>query len=447
MIAGITTAAGTFTGCGKVGAMRLVVLAVVACAGVARADSGHELADLLARTDALAKEVAHVRGLPLKHAIPKEVVDRKELRERLDKIAAADKTTAADGLALARWGMIPLDLPYAQLVVDLMVDQIAGYYDPETKKLTISEAAADDPTWAEMVLAHELDHGLQDQSFDLHKLEDVEGGDASLARHALVEGDGIALMVELMYSRHGHVAPWGDPHVAADLERAMMMPAGDSLDRAPLAVRETMLFPYRAGFGFVAALRRRQPWSAVDAAFARPPRSTEQVLHLDKYEQDEKPIAVVATVPASLAGYAIAQSTVWGELGFDVFLRAHGVGELAAQEAAAGWGGDRVIVLAHEGDTKAEHAIGIARLEWDTDIDAVEAAESAVRALDAPGGVVAQSPTRIEWLGLDGTRSWVERRGKSLVIVVGAPAVVADALAAEAWTALAVSTPPKRKHK
>jgi hypothetical protein len=412
---------------------------VIACAGVARADA----------IDDLAKEVAHVRGLPLRHAIPREIVDKHELRERLDKLAAADKATAGDGLALARWGMIPLDLSYAQLVVDLMTDQIAGYYDPDTKKLTISEAAADDPSWAEMVLAHELDHGLQDQAFDLHKLEDVEAGDASLARHALVEGDGVALMVELMYSRHHQVAPWGDPHVAADLERAMTMPAGDSLDRAPLAVRETMLFPYRAGFGFVAALRRRQSWSAVDAAFARPPRSTEQILHMDKYEQDEKPIAVVASVPASLPGYAIAQSTVWGELGFDVFLRAHGVGELAAQEAAAGWGGDRAIVLAHEGDTHPEHAIGIARLEWDTEIDAVEATEAAIRALDAAvtGGVVAQSATRVEWLALDGTRSWVERRGKSVVIVVGAPAVAADALAIDAWTALAVSTPPKRARK
>src|SRR5438270_70700 len=82
-----------------------------AAAGVARADRAHALADLLARTDALAREVSHLRGLPLKHAIPNEVVDAKELRARLDKLAADKKTaaaTAAEGVALARWGMVPL---------------------------------------------------------------------------------------------------------------------------------------------------------------------------------------------------------------------------------------------------------------------------------------------------------------------------------------------------
>jgi hypothetical protein len=423
----------------KVTAMRLrVVLCLVAVARIAQADRQHALADLLARTDALAREVSHLRGLPLKHAIPNDVVDAKELRARLDKAAADKKTaaaTAAEGIALARWGLIPPATPYTQLLVDLLADQIAGYYDADTKKLTISESAGDDASWAEMVLAHELDHGLQDQSFDLNKLENLPDseGDALLARRALVEGDGIALMVELMYARHGEPPPWGDPTVAAELERAIAMPAGDSLDQAPLAVRETMLFPYRDGFGFVAALRRRQSWGAVDAAFARPPRSTEQILHVDKYVADEKPIAVTATVPASLPGFSIVHSTVWGELGFDVFLRAHGVGETVAQEAAAGWGGDRAIVLA-----RGDRTVGLARLEWDTQVDALEAQEAAVRAIDdaIAGGIVAHTPLRTEWLAVDGTSAWVERRGASLVIAIGVPSWAAESLASEAWTTL-----------
>src|SRR6185295_9468128 len=118
------------------------------------------LTRLLARTDAVAREVARVRGLPLKKAIPNEVVDRDELRKRLVAMAAEDKTraeTAAEGLALARWGLIPLATDYETLLVDLLTEQIAGYYDPDTKKLTISKTAGDDPQWAELVLAHELD--------------------------------------------------------------------------------------------------------------------------------------------------------------------------------------------------------------------------------------------------------------------------------------------------
>ena len=59
--------------------------------------------------------------------------------------AKTQAETAAEGLALARWGMIPLATDYQALMVDLLTEQIAGYYDPETKKLTISKTAGDDP--------------------------------------------------------------------------------------------------------------------------------------------------------------------------------------------------------------------------------------------------------------------------------------------------------------
>jgi len=408
------------------------------------------LAALLARTDAVAREVARIRGLPLKQAIPNEVVDRDELRARLVKMAAEDKTaadSAAEGFALARWGMIPPGTDYEALLVELLTDQVAGYYDPETKKLTISRSAGDDPAWAEMVLAHEIDHGLQDQAFDLHRFEDLPSseGDAATARRALVEGDGIALMIEVMVERHRAKVDWANPEIALAIEKTMSAPGlgGDSLDRAPLAIREGLLFPYRAGFGFIAALRRRQPWTAVDAAFARPPQSTEQILHPERYLADDAPIAVEARAPAVLRGFSIAHSTVWGELGFALWLRSHGVDEHAANQAAAGWGGDRAIVLARPGDRRPDRAVAILRTEWDSEVDAIEAAEAAGKALAASviGGTVERTGTRMRLAGLDGTVSWLERRGAALVIVLGAPAWSAAALGREVWTATGVAAP------
>lgn len=439
----------------------LAAVAVVALIGVVtpgvplelgtRADADADsLAALLRRTDAVAREVAKVRGLPLKRPIPNEIVDRDELRARLLKVAAEDKTaaeSAAEGFALERWGLIPPGMDYEAMLVDLLTEQIAGYYDPDTKKLTISRSAGDDPAWAEMVLAHELDHGLQDQTFDLHRFEDLPSseGDASAARRALVEGDGIALMIEVMVGRTRAKVDWANPEIATAIEKGMSAPGtgGDDIDKAPLAIREAMLFPYRAGFGFIAALRRHQPWSAVDAAFARPPRSTEQIIHPERYLADDQPIPVEADAPAALPGFAITYSTVWGELGFDLWLRSHGVDERGAAEAAAGWGGDRVIVLARPGERRPAHAIGIARTEWDSEVDAIEAAEAAGKALDEAvvGGTVERSPTRMRLFGVDGTVSWIERKGPSLVIVLGAPAWSADALAAEVWTATRVGKP------
>ncbi|MBA2539966.1 MAG: hypothetical protein H0V17_10055, partial [Deltaproteobacteria bacterium] len=331
---------------------------------------------LLSRTDAVAREVSKLRGLPLKRSIPNEVIDKDELRKRLLAIANEDKTkreTAAEGFALARWGMIPLRMDYQAMLIDVLSDQIAGYYDPDTKKLTISKSAGDDGDWAELVLAHEIQHGLQDQNFDLKKFEDVPDseGDASIARRALVEGDGIALMIEIMLKRQGIASPWSNPAVADALEKAMSVPgAGDSLDKAPVAIRESMIFPYRSGLTFVAALRRRQPWSAVDAAFAKPPRSTEQILHPERYLADDKPVPIAIDAPASLRGYTVRHSTVWGELGFGLYLRSHGIDPATATGAAEGWGGDRVIVLARDGETRPERGIAIARTEWDSEADA-----------------------------------------------------------------------------
>jgi len=337
--------------------------------------------------------------------------------------------------------------------MDVLTEQIAGYYDPDTKKLTISKSAGDDPTWAEMVLAHELDHGLQDQAFDLKKFEDLpdEEGDASAARRALVEGDGIALMLEVMFARNGMPVPWANPQVAEMIEKAMTVPGnGDGLDKAPLAIREALIFPYRAGFGFVAALRRRQPWTAVDKAFARPPRSTEQIIHPARYLSDEQPVGVAIDAPAALKDYTRAHATVWGELGFELFLRSQGVDAAAATQAAEGWGGDRAIVLVRGGDKRPQRAVGISRSEWDTEADAIEAGEAVVKAVDAlvVGATVEHAQTRTRWFGVDGTVSWVERKGPSVVIVIGAPVWAADALGAQVWTATHVKpASPTKKPK
>ncbi|MCW5802383.1 MAG: hypothetical protein KIT31_08350 [Deltaproteobacteria bacterium] len=431
------------------GAAALVALVAHAAQPAAAEPAGTDpLADLLARTDAIAKEVSRIRGLPLKKPIPNEVVDREELRKRLLAMAAEEKThkgTLSEGLALARWGMIPIAADYEAMMVDLLTEQIAGYYDPDTKRLTISKSAGEDASWAEMVLAHELDHGLQDQAFDLKKFEAVPDseGDASIARRALVEGDGIALMLEVMLARNGAPVPWSNPHVADAIEKAMSVPGnGDALDKAPIVIRESMIFPYRSGFTFVAALRRRSPWSAVDAAFARPPASTEQVLHPERYLADDRPVPIAIDPPASLRGFAPAHTTVWGELGFSLFLRSHGIDPATATEAAAGWGGDRVVVFARDGDRRPEKAVGIARLDWDSEADAIEAAEAAVKALDQTvvGPTVEHTPTRTRWFAIDGTVSWIERRGPAFVMVYGVPAWAADALAAEIWTVARVGT-------
>jgi hypothetical protein len=154
---------------------------------------------------------------------------------------------------------------------------------------------------------------------------------------------------------------------------------------------------------------------------------------------------------ASLRGYAVRHSTVWGELGFGLYLRSHGIDPATATSAAEGWGGDRAIVLARDGETRPEKGIAIARTEWDSEADAIEAHEATVKAIDAAvmGAVIEHSANRTRWLSLDGLVSLVERKGPSMVILHGAPLWAAEKLQAEVWTATRIAPvskdPPKKK--
>src|SRR5262249_49461363 len=142
-----------------------------------------------------------------------------------------------------------------------------------------------DPSMQKIVMAHEIDHALQDQSFDLVKFvkPNHENGDEQLARQALVEGDGVALMIEYLFREQGmKMDPWASDAVANAVGMASGLGGGKELDKAPLFMREMLLFPYRDGLRLIGGTRKTRPWSDVDTMYAKPPLSTEQVMHPEK---------------------------------------------------------------------------------------------------------------------------------------------------------------------
>ena len=395
----------------------------------ARADApaagGDWSAHLSARADAIAKKVSKLRGLAIKRPIPKGVLGDAELRQRIVASRDQDSTPAeraAEAAALERWALIPADLDLDALMLDLMTEQIAGFYDPKERKLYVTARPDFDASWADMVMAHEIDHALQDQHFALDPwMDQVKGdGDASAARQALVEGDGVVLMLEYMLAEQGAPPPWGDETLVR-LMTASLDGGDDQLARAPLVIRQSLIFPYQAGARFVAALRRRAPWSRVDQAFKDPPRSTEQILHPELYLADERPDAITAIPPAS--GLKTLHEAVWGESGWAMFLESHGVPAATAASAAAGWGGDRVVLYGGaEAIAHPERGLGVAVSTWDTDLDALELWDALVPALDrmVVGARISTAGDHVRWLDSDGRITVAERRGRRVVIVTGA---------------------------
>lgn len=421
----------------RTGGLLAIALALVLAAAPERARAAEDdwVKQLMSRADVIASKVAAVRGLKLKRPIEKGVVDDAQLRARILERMDEDTSPAEraiEAAAAKRWGLVPWDTALDELVIDLLTEQIAGFYDPKEQKLYITSSHESDPTWADMVMAHEIDHALQDQHFDLERwMKAVEDdADATAARSALVEGDGVALMIEYSLAEQGLPPPWGEEAVVRMMMASMQGAVasggtGQLFDRAPFALREQMIFPYQAGVGFVAALRRTQPWKKIDEVFTRrPPASTEQILHPELYLADERPDAIAPAPPPAATGLAQLHSGVWGESGWGTFLRAHGVAADTAATAAAGWGGDRVVLLGPaDGAAHPERTTGVALLTWDAEADALEAWDALGKALDAMviGAGLVATDRELRWIGADGRITAAERQGDRIAIVVGAP--------------------------
>jgi hypothetical protein len=163
------------------------------------------------------------------------------------------------------------------------------------------------------------------------------------------------------------------------------------LSRTPQILVEGLLFPYTAGQAFVLPLQSSGGWKAVDALYADMPRSTEQILHPDKYQAGEEPIAV--KLPKALAanmgkGWKVSMEDTFGEFQLGVWLRASGIRAGDASAASAGWGGDRLAVLNGPDDAWAV----VMHTTWDSDDDATAFRQSAGQAVTdgpEPGTVIA----------------------------------------------------------
>lgn len=409
----------------------------------AQATAGPSTSALMAATDDILRQVQALRGLRAKSMVARGVLSRPQISEKLRAHLDEEYTPAevdAETRVLRRLGLLPAGLDYGKLLVELLVEQVAGFYDPKAKKLFIADWLPLD--LQKPAMAHELEHALQDQNFDLVALMKPlkTDGDRQLAHAALVEGDGTALMLEMQAQQAG--LPTDQlPDLVATMGEAMVK-AGQGgasgqtpqFDKAPPFVRESMLFPYFAGLRFVMAMRRGNSWKKIDELFRSPPSSTEQILHPDRYLAHDEPTTISDAPLTSLAPKKHLRSDVVGELSLRLLFRSR-LPEAQADAAAEGWGGDRL--LAYASDAKGSAPTVVLMSSWDTETDASEA-ELAFRELfrklaGQPSTAAATAAAR--FVDPNGEVWRVERRDRSVLCLMGVPANDAP-IATEAWTVL-----------
>lgn len=343
------------------------------------------------------QQVRAIRGLDEKKPVTPTLLSTEELSEVIRSTFDQDyppAQVAADEQLYKGLGLIPADADLEAIFVDLLESQVAGLYDPAAEKLYVVSKEGGVGPVEQVYYSHEYDHALQDQHFDLEAVTDglEDQSDRLLARQSIVEGDAYILMTF-----------WLQQNLTAEEVAEVFQASSDpalqaALDRIPQIVQAQILFSALQGTFFVQAIQASGGWGAVDAAFARLPESTEQILHPEKYESGEAPIAV--DLPDDLTtrmgtGWTLAQENTMGEHQTGIWLGSPSIA--AATDAAAGWGGDRIAVLSGPSEAWA-----IAwQTAWDSAGDAEEFAVTAETAVGKAGGPGSVLP------GEGGTTRWV----------------------------------------
>jgi hypothetical protein len=326
-----------------------------------------------APVDVIAARVEALRGLEFDRVPePVAVTPEQAVREGLEDFDETypPKERRADEELLKLLGLVEPDVDLRDISATTFSQGVAGYYDPRTERLrTVTGAATGTRVMAEMVLAHELTHALEDQRFDLN-LEDFSGSDdAQLARLALIEGSASALMYRYVESH------FTAEELIGGVLGSAFAPTGD----LPAFLQAQLIFPYTRGEEFVTELleRARGRWDLVDlAARTRPPASTEQVMHPERYLEADAPERVRFDLRGVLGeGYERVDAGTLGEMQTrEVLIEAGGGG---SSDAAAGWGGDRYELWQprdlEDCEAPCRRAdVLVMRWVWDTPADADE---------------------------------------------------------------------------
>ncbi len=318
--------------------------------------------------DQVAHQVETMRGLAPRAEVPLSFLDEGEMATLLRR-SYAGRDLEAPLLPYVELGLLPA------VSVRVRPRPAAGIYMSEQGQLYVTAGSQESGADDQALLAHAYIHALQDQYFDLEAMDErATSSDATLAVRAFVEGD--AALLTAIY-RYGEL-PAADWQYLSELVLQAEQPGyGQALDAVDAWAR-LQHFPYWEGRRFAYALFQIGGWDAINRAYTNLPRSTEQVLHPERYLEDQNAPAqvIVPDLGAVLdRDWTLLVQDTLGEFVTGLYLETLLPQEMAWQ-AADGWDGDTFVVWEHEDGGR----LLVWRTIWDSTVEAAEF-EDAVAAL------------------------------------------------------------------
>ncbi len=341
-------------------------------------------AELEEMTDGILKDIEVMRGKKFLRDVEVSIADKEGFfdyaMERVESMSTPERLHAEESV-MKLLGLLDPKIDFLKTQLAMLEEQVGGFYDPASESFCLMDSFQGG--LAQVILSHELTHALDDQLYDIDgTLARLDGnGDAQLAYQAVVEGSGTTNMNQWLLK---HLGSLSMEEITASGDMGM-----ESMMAAPECMWKPTLMVYMRGAAFLVRSDNVMMGQAVavknedlHAAFTNPPRSSEQILHPEKYWDREKldePIRVDLDA-SGLEGWRVLYEDTLGEAslalvttppagrgGLDPTNPMALLGVKYTNEQAEGWGGDRYLLLEKEG-VMALHLL----VTWDTERDADE---------------------------------------------------------------------------
>lgn len=391
-------------------------------------------------------------GLPIKHEVKRRLTSRDEVESYLTKHMKDDdvKRMQRSELVLKKFGLLPREFDFEKLLVELLREQVAGYYDPKTKTVNLLDWVPIEEQ--EPVMAHELTHALQDQAIGLNKFmkkgdrdlaemrkaptpEDIGNDEIDDAREAVVEGQAETMMLEY------ELAPLGksivdSPELVETMEAQMANGSGDDpvFEKAPTFLKESLTFPYSYGLKFVVAVMQKGgKEKAFAGVLANPPHTTRQIMQPETYLSGEKidPMPVV-DFKRDFKDYVKFDIGAMGEFDVAVLMDQY-VGKEISKKIYPAWRGGYYYAARPKADANAPLGLFYAS-RWSSEEKAQEFAGIYARSLSQrykkvePIGNAAPKDSSAQIDLLHGKYSWSTEEGTVVIEQKGDTVFVSESL-------------------
>lgn len=259
--------------------------------------SSEEWEPYLARSMA---RVEYLRGHEFTRPIAIEVITREQVRQKVEETGSFLSNRKLTPRQIRIMNVFWEALFFVGEDEDVRVVRaseqssfLGAYYLFQTDRIKVVTATPDRLVIRERLLIHDLVHALQDEYGNTPL--GTRSDDDNYATSALIEGD--ATVVEYRYSERCESGAW----------ECVSPPSSDSdgssgSSDVHVGFRVLRQFAYSDGPSFVQYLYEHghgdaDGWDAVDRAFAVRPRTTEEIIHPERYPANDTPTPSTSTTP------------------------------------------------------------------------------------------------------------------------------------------------------